>query len=129
MKTDKQIKGTLGEDAVCAELERRGHTIICRNFRKSFGEIDIISTTNGFIVFTEVKTRKYNSMVSGLEAVDLSKQRKIVLTADAYLSENPVELQPRYDIAEVVTAKGSGAVTRLNIYEDAFSADGIYTEN
>ena len=128
MKTDKQIKGTLGEDAVCAELERRGHTIVCRNFHKRVGEIDIISTIGGFIVFTEVKTRKYNSMVSGLEAVDLAKQRKIVLTADAYLSENPVELQPRYDIAEVVVSKES-AVTRIDIYEDAFSADGIYTEN
>lgn len=129
MKTDKQIKGTLGENAVCAELERRGHTIVCRNFHKRVGEIDIISTIGGFIVFTEVKTRKYNSMISGLEAVDFSKQRKIVLTADAYLSENPVDLQPRYDIAEVVIAKGSGAVTRIDIYEDAFSADGIYTEN
>lgn len=129
MKTDKQIKGTLGENAVCAELERRGHTIVCRNFHKRVGEIDIISTTGGFIVFTEVKTRKYNSMVSGLEAVDFSKQRRIVLTADAYLSENPVDLQPRYDIAEVVIERERGAVTRIDIYEDAFSADGIYTEN
>lgn len=128
MKTDKQEKGALGEDAVCSELERRGHRIICRNFRRSFGEIDIISAIGGFIVFTEVKSRKYNSMVSGLEAVNAAKRRKIVLTADAYLSENPVELQPRYDIAEV-TLSGGSAVSRIDIYEDAFSADGIYTEN
>lgn len=129
MKTDKQQKGALGEDAVCAELEKRGHTIICRNYRKKIGEIDIISKTGGFIVFTEVKTRKYNSLVSGLEAVNTAKQRKIVLTADVYLTENPTDLQPRYDIAEVTIARGIPVVTRIDIYEDAFTADGIYTVN
>lgn len=129
MKTDKQQKGALGEDAVCAELEKRGHTIICRNYRKKIGEIDIISKTGGFIVFTEVKTRKYNSLVSGLEAVNTAKQRKIVLTADVYLTENPTDLQPRYDIAEVTIARGFPVVTRIDIYEDAFTADGIYTVN
>lgn len=129
MKTDKQEKGKLGEDAVCAELEKRGHTILCRNFRKKVGEIDIISKTGGFVVFTEVKTRKYNSLISGLEAVNSAKQRKIILTADVYLTENPTDLQPRYDIAEVTVARGVPVVTRIDIYEDAFTADGIYTVN
>ena len=129
MKTDKQEKGRLGEDAVCAELEKRGHTIICRNFHKRCGEIDIISKTDSFIVFTEVKTRKYNSLISGLEAVNSAKQRKIILTADAYLTENPTDLQPRYDIAEVTISRDAPVVTRIDIYEDAFSTDGIYTVN
>lgn len=128
MKTEKQIKGRFGEDAVCEELVKRGHTIICRNFHKKVGEIDIISEVGGYIVFTEVKTRKYNSIVSGLEAVDPAKQRRIILTADAYLSENPTELQPRYDIAEVIIA-GDISAARVDIFEDAFSADGIYTVN
>ena len=42
MKTDKQLKGALGEDAVCAELLRNGHSIIERNYHKRSGEIDII---------------------------------------------------------------------------------------
>lgn len=127
---DKQGKGRLGEDAVCAELLKRGHRIIERNYRKPFGEIDIISEIGGFIVFTEVKTRKLNSMVSGLEAVDWRKQRKIVLTADAYLTEHDPDLQPRYDIAEVAISRGEvPRVLRIDIYEDAFTADGVYTVN
>ncbi len=127
---DKRTKGKLGEDAVCSELIKRGHTVIARNYHKPFGEIDIISQTGGFIVFTEVKARKQNSMVSGLEAVDARKQRKIVLTADAYLSEHNCFLQPRYDIAEVTITRGEAArVVRIDIYEDAFTADGIYTAN
>lgn len=127
---DRQTKGRLGEDAVCVELERRGHTIIARNYHKRVGEIDIISQIDRYIVFTEVKTRKLGSMVSGLEAVNFTKQKKIVLTADAYLTENPTGLQPRYDIAEVTVTRGDfPRITRIDIYEDAFSTDGIYTIN
>lgn len=127
---DRQTKGRLGEDAAAAELMRRGHRIIERNYRKSCGEIDIISEINGFIVFTEVKTRKLNSMVSGLEAVNNAKRSRIVRTADCYLGEHDVRLQPRYDIAEVTISRGGAArVLRVDIYEDAFDTEGIYTVN
>ncbi|MBD5113516.1 MAG: YraN family protein [Ruminococcaceae bacterium] len=128
--SDKQEKGKLGEDAVCEVLEKRGHTILARNYRKRIGEIDIISQVGRFIVFTEVKARKLGSMVSGLEAVNFTKKRKIVLTADAYLTENPTELQPRYDIAEVWLTRGENPrVVRVDICEDAFDTEGIYTVN
>lgn len=130
MKTDKQVKGALGEDAVCAEFVRRGHRILARNFHKRTGEIDIISCVDGFIVFTEVKARKLGSMVSGLEAVDFAKKKKIILTADAYLTENPCDLFVRYDIAEVWLTKDTvPRVVRVDVYEDAFDTDGVYTEN
>ena len=130
---DKREKGILDEDAVCARLEQRGHRIIERNFRKSFGEIDIISQIDDIIVFTEVKTRQANSMVSGIEAVTASKRRKIILTADHYLCNvypgmANRTLFPRYDIAEVTITRGSTpTIERIDIYENAFTADGIYT--
>lgn len=134
MKTDKQKKGTLGEDAVCKELEKRGHMVIARNYHKRTGEIDIISAVGQSIVFIEVKTRKLGAMVSGLEAVNFTKKKKIVLTADAYLTENPQILQKypfvRYDIAEVWITRGEDPrIARINIVENAFDAEGIYTEN
>ena len=132
--SDKQEKGKLGEDAVCAELEKRGHTVIARNYHKRIGEIDIISAIGRNIVFTEVKTRKLGAMVSGLEAVNFAKKKKIVLTADAYLTENPQILQQypfvRYDIAEVWITRGSvPQITSINIVENAFDTEGIYTVN
>ena len=130
---DKREKGDLGEAAVCAALAEKGHRIIQRNFRKPFGEIDIISQIGSTIVFTEVKTRQTRSMVSGAEAVTAAKRRRIILTADFYLCNiyptlaNKV-LQPRYDIAEVTITRGDApTVTRIQIYEDAFTAEGIYT--
>ncbi|MGN1340961.1 MAG: YraN family protein [Oscillospiraceae bacterium] len=126
-KTDKQQKGRLGEDAVCALLIQRGHEILDRNYHRRCGEIDIISKCGGFVVFTEVKARKHGSLVSGLEAVDFRKQAKIVRTADAWLLANDTGLQPRYDIAEVTLAGEIPRVVRVEIYEDAFTTDGIYT--
>ena len=132
--SDKQEKGKLGEDAVCAELEKRGHAVIARNYHKRTGEIDIISAVGNNIVFTEVKTRKLGAAVSGLEAVNFTKKKKIVLTADAYLTENPQILQKypfvRYDIAEVWITRGYvPRITGINIVENAFDTEGIYTVN
>ena len=126
---ENQQKGRLGEDAVCELLIKRGHEILARNFHKRCGEIDIISRCGGFVVFTEVKARKHGSLVSGLEAVDFRKQAKIVRTADLWLSEHDTGLQPRYDIAEVTLAGSIPRVVGIEIYEDAFTADGIYTVN
>lgn len=130
--SDKQEKGKLGEDAVCAELVKRGHTVVARNFHKRSGEIDIISVVDKYIVFTEVKTRKLGAMVSGLEAVNHAKKKKIVLTADSYLAENTQMLQKypfvRYDIAEVWITRGDlPRITGINIVENAFDTEGIYT--
>ncbi len=128
--SDKQEKGKLGEDAVCEELKRRGHTIVARNYHKRVGEIDIISRSGDYLVFTEVKTRKKGSMVSGAEAVTSAKKKKIILTADAYLTENPCDLWIRYDIAEVeITCGTMPRIVKVEIYEDAFDTEGVYTVN
>ena len=127
---EKQEKGKLGEDVLCEELIKRGHTIVARNYHKRTGEIDIISRVDDYIVFTEVKARKLGSMVSGLEAVNYKKQVKIVKTSDIYLTENPCKLWVRYDVAEVwLTRDTVPKVVRIDICENAFTADGIYTVN
>ncbi len=128
-KREKQTKGRLGEDAVCILLQQRGHEILARNYHRRCGEIDVVSKCGGFVVFTEVKARKRGSMISGLEAVDNRKQAKIVQTADLWLTDNDTGLQPRYDIAEVTLAGEPPRVVDVRFFEDAFSADCVYTVN
>lgn len=49
--------GNIGEDIACSYLRRHGYKIIERNYRKPFGELDIISISpDGLLVFIEVKT-------------------------------------------------------------------------
>lgn len=127
--TDNNVKGKLGEDYTAAYLEKIGYTIIKRNYRKPCGEIDIIATKDGIIAFVEVKSRKKGSLVSGVEAVGYKKKGRIIATADYYFAEFGIELQPRYDIAEVTVSDGTAVrVTDFSYYEDAFDTTGFETQ-
>lgn len=127
--SEKAYKGRLGEDYTCRYLQSNGYKIIQRNYRKPCGEIDIIAEKGGYIAFVEVKTRKRRSLVSGVEAVNYKKKGRIIATADYYLAEYGMELQPRYDIAEVTVSDGGEAqVIGFEYYEDAFDTTGYETQ-
>ena len=95
--------GAEGEKRVAGFLRDRGFAIVKRNYTCRYGEIDIIAENEEYILFIEVKTRKQKSMVSGVEAVDIFKQRRITLTANDYIVKTQCQKQPRFDIAEVTT--------------------------
>ena len=117
---DKKETGYIGEDAVCNYLVKKGCRIICRNFCIRGGEIDIIASDDDFIAFVEVKTRQDNSLTSGLEAVTKSKQRLIIKTAEAFLLKNSINLQPRFDAAEIIVSDGKPK--KIRYIKNAFDA-------
>ena len=49
--------GKAGEELVADYLVKNGFTIIERNYRRQYGEIDVIATNKELIVFVEVKRR------------------------------------------------------------------------
>lgn len=116
--------GDEGEDSAAAFLRSNGYTMIARNYTSRFGEIDIIAQKNTYIIFVEVKTRKANSLVGGIEAVSISKQRKIIKTAMMFMANEKINLQPRFDIIEVVTQRGFDP--KINHLENAFDSEGFY---
>ena len=95
--------GAEGEKRVANFLRKNGFSIIKRNYVCRYGEVDIIAEDGQYILFVEVKTRKNGSMVSGVEAVDAYKQKRITLTANDYIVKTGCQKQPRFDIAEVTT--------------------------
>ena len=114
--------GGKGERLTADYMRRRGLTVIKRNYQCRYGEIDIIAESKEYIIFTEVKTRREDSLVSPAESVTVSKRRKIILTAEDFLSKYETELQPRFDVAEVTVFRkpdGSDGY-RLNYMENAF---------
>ncbi len=87
---------------------RRGYSIIRKNYRSSFGEVDIIAydPSTETIVFVEVKHRKRNSLSSPLESITPSKVNKIRKTALKFLSETPVRYSSiRFDAISVVDGR------------------------
>ena len=114
--------GQSGEKRVAQFLRKRGFNVIKRNFQCRYGEIDIIAENDEYILFVEVKTRKENALISGMDAVDSHKQSRIILAAQDYITKTNCEKQPRFDVAEViVTEKNDGTLGySLKYLENAF---------
>ena len=68
--------GDRGEAAAAEYLEKKGYTILNRNYYICHGEIDIIAKDGDCTVFVEVKTRRSDKYGSGLEAITVSKKEK-----------------------------------------------------
>ena len=119
--------GTLGEIYAQDVLKSKGYTILNSNYHSRFGEIDIIAKKDSFLVFVEVKTRHENSIGTPAEAVNYQKQRKLIKTAFDYLYKNPLDLQPRFDIIEIITNKSKYfSVKEYTHIENAFLVEDIY---
>ena len=101
--------GAEGEKRVANFLRKKGFAIVKRNFQSKYGEIDIIAENDEYILFVEVKTRKTGSMVSGAQAVDAYKQRRVTMTANEYIVKTQCQKQPRFDVAEVVVTEKPNA--------------------
>lgn len=96
-----QIIGQAGESAVINLLQKDGFAILEQNYKKFFGEIDIIAQKDTIIAFVEVKTRT-RTTTSMFEIVTPAKQRKIIMTAQAYIAENnKMNMTYRFDVALV----------------------------
>jgi putative endonuclease len=121
MTDDKrQSFGKTGEDLACAELERRGYAILARRHRSRFGEIDIIASSRGDIVFAEVKARAGDEFGGSAAAVTPSKQRRIAQMAVDYLARHQLHDRPcRFD---VVTVDLSSGRPKVEVYERAFDS-------
>lgn len=112
--------GNKGEELVAGYLAEQGYSIKERNYYSRYGEIDIVAKKDDTLAFVEVKSRKMGSMVSGGWNVGKSKQQKIIKTALVYISENNIQLQPRFDVALVINNKGESCIDYL---ENAFDGD------
>ncbi len=114
----KRMKGDIGEEYTRKRLVKKFYKILDTNYSCRFGEIDIIARKGEYICFVEVKTRDSSSLERPVTAVDYNKQRRILITAQHYLMAHPSDLQPRFDIAEVITE--ADRVKEFNYIENAF---------
>ncbi len=119
------VNGKKGELIASKFLLQKGYEIEALNYRSRYGEIDIIASKDEYIVFVEVKTRSHNMMSFPYEAVTKSKQRKILMTANRYLSATECEKQPRYDIIEVYLSDDTRVKKhKVRQIESAFELEG-----
>lgn len=79
--------GFLAENIAARYLESRGYEVIDRNYRKPWGEIDVIAQKDGVVCFVEVKANRqeFAGDFNPESRVDYRKLSKITKTAALYL--------------------------------------------
>ena len=115
------ITGAWGEALAASFLQKKRFQLVAAGFRCRYGEIDLIVSNKKYLVFVEVKLRKNDTFAQAREFVDVYKQNRIRTTAEYYLSLNPTQLQPRFDVIEIYAPQGIlTPEPQINHLEDAF---------
>jgi putative endonuclease len=83
---DRQRVGRRGEEIAAEHLRGKGYSVLERNVRTRYGEIDIVARDGDCIVFVEVRTVQ-SAAISPEESVHLRKQRQIAALAMRYLQK------------------------------------------
>lgn len=102
-----QQLGKIGEDFASAFLQNKGYSILQRNFKARYGEIDIIAIYQEILIFVEVKTRTSIQFGTPEEAVTSKKLQEIIKTSEYYLLLHPFSSVMRIDVISLLlNAKG-----------------------
>ena len=102
--------GRIGEDVASQFIQSKGFKILERNYRKPWGEIDIIAEKGGIVRFVEVKAVSRESFTDGSremdyrpeELVDTRKLRKLARTAALYMEVKKDQREYQIDVVGVV---------------------------
>lgn len=101
-QTEKQTIGGAGEDAAARFLEKQGHTILDRNYRRKWGEIDIVTEKDGVLHFVEVKSSTMrgdcDSDYRPEENIRLWKKQRMSRAIRTYLLDKKIPDDKEFEI-------------------------------
>lgn len=109
--------GKLGEELAVNYLIEKGYEIMERNWRNIHKEIDIIARDGKDLVVVEVKTRQSEENGEPDMAVTRQKQTRLISAANAYLFQNRLDINTRFDIISIIMKDNSPVINHI---EDAF---------
>jgi ribonuclease HII len=77
--------GNKGEDVASEYLVRHGYSIVDRNWKTKWCEVDIIARKNNRMYFVEVKYRRSQQQGGGVAAITYRKKRQMKFAAEFWL--------------------------------------------
>ena len=104
---ENKLRGAWGEALAAEYFRKKRYQLEAVGYHCRFGEIDLIVRDKKHLVFVEVKLRKSAYFAQAREFVNRAKQDRIRMTASMYLSQNPTQLQPRFDVIEIYAPMGT----------------------
>jgi len=112
--------GIYGENLIAQRLQKQGYTIIARNYRQRYGEIDLIACKGNQLSFVEVKTRS-NRYFDLAQVINYTKQQRMIKTAQHFLIERGYyDKVCQFDVALIEPHHGTPRITYI---PDAFMAE------
>lgn len=108
--------GLQGEKLAVDHLNSLGYEILETNWRFKKYEVDIIARSKAEIIFVEVKLRSRRQYGEPYEFVGKTKQKNLIIAADAYVQQNEIDDNSRFDIIGII----SNREIKINHIIDAF---------
>jgi putative endonuclease len=117
-KTHDRARGSQAEQLAYDFLRGQGYRIVARNYRRKFGEIDLIGWDGGILAFIEVKYRSGKARGRPVDSVHRHKRRQIVRVAKEYRIRHKLhDINYRFD---VLSLQGSLEAPCLELIKNAF---------
>ncbi|WP_111892934.1 YraN family protein [Acinetobacter sp. MB5] len=126
--------GIWAEQLAQLHLEQQGFRLLVQGYCCRFGEIDLIMVNAEQLLFIEVKARSSRTFGDAVESISLSKQRKIMRTAEHFLQQHVsyqdfacrfdvICIQTQQQIAKMLQQDFSQLTYDLDWIEGAFTLD------
>lgn len=118
----RSARGRAAEALAASWLVEQGLEVLDRNHRCPAGEVDLVCREGEALVFVEVRSRTSEAQGGPEETVGRRKARRVVAAAtDWALRNGGMERVIRFHVV-AVTFSGDGP--RIELFRDAFDADG-----
>ena len=115
--------GKGGEDVACQFLERKGYKVIERNYRRKWGEIDIIAVKDEIVRFVEVKAvSRESEAYRPEELLHRMKLRKVARTAALYMESHRDNREYQIDAVTVVMNQETH-MARCRLFEQVLESN------
>ena len=89
-------------------LLNQGYTILEKNYRCRYGEVDIVAQQGAEVVFTEVKTRRSAVFGTPQESITQAKAKHLIATSQHYLERHSLtDIDWRIDLVSINWPLGS----------------------
>ena len=112
--------GNRGEEIARDYLRRKGYDILETNWSTVRGELDIVASRAGILVFVEVKTRRSPDPEAALLGISELKKQRVIETAYQYLHDRDIAEDANWRIDVIAVALNERGPPRIDHVEDAF---------
>jgi putative endonuclease len=111
--------GQRGEILTAQALERNGFTLVERNWRCPYGEVDLVACRGEDLYFIEVRTRRTLGLPTPEHSLTARKLDRMEMVAQAYLGSHTMDMVESWHLSFVAVAMDhTGRLHRITFYPD-----------